>query len=119
MVAGIQQMEHHVDGGHARRDGPGALAALELGEDVLELLARRIGDAAVVKARALLVARVAVCRREVDRFADGAGRIVFVAAVHFKGVIVHRIPPVKQIFGRHIVLVGIAAIIRESSCSCQ
>ena len=29
------------------------------------------------------------------------------------------IPPVKQIFGRHIVLVGIAAIIRESSCSCQ
>ena len=96
VVAGIQQVEHHVDGGHARRDGPGALAALELREDVLELFARRIGDAAVVKARALLVAGMAVGGREVDRLADGTGCIVFVTAVHFKGVVVHRIPPDGQ-----------------------
>ena len=115
VVAGIQQVEHHVDGSHARRDGPGALAALELREDVLELLARRIGDAAVVEARALLVAGMAVGGREVDRLADGTGGIVGVTAVHFKGIIVqifHEVPPdvfssCSKILGRHIVLLCI------------
>nr|GFD53064.1 hypothetical protein [Tanacetum cinerariifolium] len=72
-VAGLEQAQHAVDGGHARGKGQAVLAVVEGGEGVLELGAGGVVGARVLVALVIARRALGVGRGLVDGRHDGPG----------------------------------------------